>query len=110
MSKRYFFVGGGLNNKMFTEDEAEFIFQRMGNGLSEDLSDIRNQGGLVHRAELDNEFQFKGYLGPMWDSVRYIVDGIPKYEWECTDEEKETCESFYVLRYETQEIYDLLSL
>ena len=53
--------------------------------LTEDLTELRNQGCCVHRAELDNQPQFIGcsYLGPMWDG-----DG---------------------LRYETAEIYNMMS-
>ena len=53
--------------------------------LSPDNSEKRNKGYLVARAELDNQPQFIGcdYLGPMWDG----------------DE----------LRYETPEIYNMMS-
>lgn len=52
-------------------------------GLSEDLSELRAKGACVHRAELDNQPTYKGWLGPMWDGGGY--------------------------RYETQEVYDILS-
>ena len=52
-------------------------------GYTEDLSEVRARGGCVHRAELDNQPEYKGFLGPMWDDGR--------------------------LRYETQEVYDVLS-
>ena len=61
-------------------------------GRSEDLTEIRNRGGCVHRPELDNQPEFDGYLGPMWDGSTFL-NGI-KYD---------------VLRYETQEVYDMLS-
>lgn len=48
-----------------------------------DLSEIRVKGGCVHRAELDNKPIYEGFLGPMWDGGNY--------------------------RYDTQEIYDILS-
>lgn len=56
---------------------------KYGTGKSEDLSELRNKGYLVHRAELDNQPILPGYLGPMWNG-----DG---------------------LRYETQEVYNQLS-
>ena len=52
-------------------------------GYSADLSAERAQGILVHRAELDNQPMFKDFLGPMWDGG--------------------------ILRYETQDVYDILS-
>lgn len=56
--------------------------------LTPDESEIRNNGGFTHRKELDNQFQFKGYLGPMWNGIQ---DGKP------------------VIRYETQQVYNQLS-
>lgn len=50
---------------------------------TDDLSEIRAKGGCVHRAELDNKPIYEGFLGPTWDGGNY--------------------------RYETQEIYDILS-
>ena len=52
-------------------------------GVTEDLTEFREQGACVHRAELDNQPTYKGWLGPMWDGGH--------------------------LRYETQEVYDVLS-
>ena len=52
-------------------------------GYTEDLSELRAQGRCVHRKELDNQPIFDGFLGPMWDGG--------------------------ILRYETPEIYDMLS-
>lgn len=56
--------------------------------LTPDESEIRNNGGFTHRKELDNQLQFKGYLGPMWNGIQ---DGKP------------------VIRYETQQVYNQLS-
>ena len=53
-------------------------------GYEPDLSLSRAQGHCVHRAELDNKPKYKGFLGPMWDGGNF--------------------------RYETQEVYDLLSM
>ena len=52
-------------------------------GYTEDLSKLREQGCWVHRAELDNQPQYTGFLGPMWDGN--------------------------MLRYETQAVYDVLN-
>ena len=62
-------------------------------GFSEDLTHIRKRGGFVRRPELDNQPTFDGYLGPMWDGTRTRPDGS----------------TVAVLRYETQEVYDMLS-
>ena len=79
---RAHFVGGFLNNQMFADvNDAKKVIQCI--GYTEDLTEKRNQGILVRREELDNQPQFEGYLGPMWDG-------------DC-------------LRYETQEVYDMLS-
>ena len=75
------FVGGKLNGTVTTTEE---IKAKYWNGkLTEDLSEVRARGGLVHREELDNQPMVDGYLSPMWDG-----DGI---------------------RYETYEAYDMLS-
>lgn len=52
-------------------------------GYSEDLSESRAKGHCVHRAELDNQPKYKDWCGPMWDGG--------------------------MLRYETWEVYDMLS-
>lgn len=110
MKKVYKFVGGEFNGLCVDTNTAlglhEFGF---GNGYTEDLSETRRRGGWVHRAELDNELKFEGYLSPMWDGYRYVTSDGLKYEFDCTEEEKQIYEKIYVLRYETQEVYDLLS-
>lgn len=83
------FVGGHLAGEMPLE-KAELLTVRR----SEDLSRERAQGALVHRAELDNRPKFSGYAGPMWNGTRR--DGI-------------TGEDIGILRYETWEVYDMLS-
>lgn len=52
-------------------------------GYTEDLTSLRINGALVHRAELDNQPILENLLGPMWDSGG--------------------------LRYESWEVYDMLS-
>lgn len=86
--KFYEFAGGSFNGMVFDETAAETLFRKMGRGLTADLSDIREKGCLVCRKELDNEFQFEGYLGPMWGGTEI---------------------GEYVLRYETPEMYERLS-
>lgn len=80
------FVGGEYNGVVIPLEDAE----AMTPNRSEDLSEIRKKGGLVHRAELDNKPVFDGYCGPMWDGTRGENTGI--------------------LRYETWEVYDMLSI
>ena len=53
-------------------------------GYTEDLTERRNKGFACHRAELDNQPVFEGFLSPMWNG-----DG---------------------LRYETYEVYKMLSV
>ena len=76
------FVGGKHNGVRMTEAQVE---KDLCNGKhSEDLSEARNAGGCVHHAVLDNCPMVDGYLSPMWDGGE--------------------------LRYETQEVYDALSM
>lgn len=89
MKKVFQFVGGPLNGVTLTN---YYDAVAISNGNSGDLSHIRNAGGHVRRVELDNQPTFDGYLGPMWDGTR-TIDG----------------ETVAVLRYETQEVYDMLS-
>lgn len=75
------FVGGRLHGVVCSVEEVE---RKYCNGRhTEDLTELRKRGAWVHRAELDNQPLVDGYLSPMWDGDK--------------------------LRYETQEIYDLLS-
>jgi len=67
-------------------------------GYSEDLTELRNKGALVHRAELDNQPEFEGYLGPMWNGTQKALN-LETHEYE----------DFGVLRYETQAVYDMMS-
>ena len=52
-------------------------------GYTENCTEQRNKGILCHRAELDNQPIFKNFVGPMWD-------------YNC-------------LRYETEEVYRIMS-
>ena len=71
--------GGKLAGTYEVEDLWKFA-----NGKSEDLSELRDRGCCVHRAELDNQPMLEGYCGPMWDGD--------------------------ALRYETWDIYEALSI
>lgn len=114
MSKResykgfvYQLVGGVYGGKTFNYHELEV--RGLIKGYSENLSYERENGRVVHREELDDQPKVDGYLGPMYDGVRYIVDGKMKYAFDCTDEEKASCKTLHVIRYETQEAYNMLS-
>lgn len=76
------FVGGKYHGLIVDVDT---IYRAgMWNGrFNPDYSDLRNRGELVPRAELDNQPKVDGYLGPMWDGD--------------------------MLRYESQEVYNVLS-
>jgi len=73
------FVGGKYNG---WTPRVEDVW-KVADGVTEDLSEIRKRGGCVHRAELDNQPTVSGYCGPMWDGNH--------------------------LRYETWEVYEMLS-
>lgn len=78
---------GGEYAGTYTGDEARKL-PILEPELSPDDSDIRANGGFTHRKELDKQLQFKGYLGPMWNGTK---DGKA------------------IIRYETQEVYDMMS-
>ena len=78
---------GGEYAGTYTREEAEKLPIKEPE-LTADEDDIRNNGGFTHRKELDNQLQFKGYLGPMWNGTK---DGKG------------------VIRYETQQVYNQLS-
>lgn len=78
------FIGGPMAGKMPLEEAEKLTEAR-----SKDWSKERALGHCVPKAELDNRPKFKGYAGPMWDGER--AGGIA------------------ILRYETWEVYDMLS-
>lgn len=80
----YQFFGGKYNGQTMTKEEIESI----SSGTTEDLTHIRQQGGTCHRKELDNQPLVNGYLSPMFSHIDY---------------------GLIYLRYETQEVYDMLS-
>ena len=81
---QYVFYGGNLSGKKLSEKEIENITI----GKTPNYTELRNKGVLVHRRELDEQPIVRGYIGPMFDEIDYGV---------------------IYLRYETQEIYDMLS-
>lgn len=64
------------------EDEKVVPYKVM--GRTEDMTELRNKGFIVHREELDNQPIYEGFLGPMWDGN--------------------------MLRYETSSVYNMLSM
>lgn len=80
----YELVGGKYNGKTMTKAEVETL----SHGLTEDLTHIRQKCGTCHRKELDNQPLVDGYLSPMYSHIDY---------------------GLVYLRYETQEVYNILS-
>lgn len=80
----YEFVGGKYNGQTMTKAEVETL----SHGLTEDLTHIRQKGGTCQRKELDNQPLVDGYLSPMFSHIDY---------------------GLVYLRYETQEVYNILS-
>lgn len=105
MKYRYEFIGGPLNGQQMQREEVEKIAA----GRSPCYGEARAKGALVPREELDGQPTVNGYRGPMWDGLRYEVGGQLKSSWQLTEEEKECKEPIAILRYETQEVYDMLS-
>ena len=105
MKYLYEFVGGPLNGKRMRREDVEQI----ATGHSPYYGRERALGACVPREELDGQPKVKGYLGPMWDGLRYEVNGELKSDWQLTVEEKVGKEPIAILRYETQEVYDILS-
>ena len=105
MKYRYEFVGGRLHGQLMQHEEVE----KIATGHTPYYGRERAMGACVPRAELDIRPKVKGYLGPMWDGTRYEVDGRLRSDWELTEAEKAGKEPIAILRYETQEVYDMLS-
>lgn len=103
----YQFVGGPLNGQMFERWQLDDLVT----GTSYDWSAERAAGRLVPREELDNQPTFDGYVGPMWDGYRFIgIDGKLHYDFERSRFlARPGHPDYLVIRYETQEVYDMLS-
>ena len=80
----YVFYGGELNGKTLNKNSID----KIANNTTDDYSSKRENGICVHRKELDNQPIINGYLGPMYENIDFGI---------------------VYLRYETQEVYDLLS-
>lgn len=109
----YEFRGGKYNGQRMSRSEVMKIFN--GN-YRRDWSLERRAGELVPRAELDNQPLVNGYLAPMYDGERYIVNGTKydAFDYErLSDETKTSCKDLIeiigVIRYETQGVYNSLS-
>lgn len=77
------FVGGELNGIEVDADLIELVIPGFTGNYTKSWSDEWNKGLCVPRPELWNRPIIKGYLSPMWDGGK--------------------------LRYETQEVYDMMS-
>lgn len=103
----YEFVGGEYNGKMWRYAALEA--RNLIKGYSKDYSEQRAKGVLCKRAELDNQPIIDGYMPPMYDGKRYIVNGQLKSEWQCTEKQKASNEFVHIIRYETEKVYDMMS-
>ena len=102
----YQFWGGHLNGTTMVRSEVELLAE----GHTPDRSSERLAGMLVARRELDNQPKVSGYLGPMWDGERYLLEGgmmVDKFDWH---DLSKVVEIVGVIRYETQATYDMLSM
>ena len=101
----YEFIGGALPKRFYVRSEVE----EMAIGHTPDRSRERLAGLLVQRKELDKQPRVAGFVGPMWDGERYLLDdGRIVHTFEKVNPYAIT-EIVGVIRYETQEAYDILS-
>ena len=80
----YKFVGGRLNGKTMDREEID----KIAIDKTDDMEEYRKNGEIVHRKELDNQPIVEGYLSPMFNGISYGI---------------------IHLRYETQEVYNMVS-
>ena len=106
------FYGGHYNGRQIPVELAEKATE----ARSRSWASERAAGRLVPRAELDSRPVFEGYLGPIFDGLRYQVGWKTYYDFEVERSselkarvEREGVEPYAVLRYETQDVYDTLS-
>lgn len=103
---KYAFWGGELDGEQFDREFVECICE----GHTPNNSYKRAMGVLCPRKELDEQPTIKGYYGPMWDGIRHILnDGTVKYDFEVIDKSK-IVHTYGVLRYETEEVYENMSV
>lgn len=86
----YQFVGGEFNGKLW--HYAALEVRNLIKGYSDDLSELRAKGVICKRAELDNQPLIEGYYPPMYNGTKE-VDGV----------------TYHIIRYETPEVYDMMS-
>ena len=97
----YEFIGGALPRRFYVRSEVE----EMAVGHTPDRSRERLAGMLVPRKELDNQPKVAGFIGPMC----YMLDsGMIVHTFEKVDL-AHVVEIVGIIRYETQETYDILS-
>lgn len=116
MKTVYEFVGGKYNGKRMNYEQ---VLEISNGKYSANWSEERRYGMLVPREELDSLPLVTGYLSPMYDGQRYVADGKIYYDFEYKQlpepvrksrEEAGLVEVFNVIRYETQDVYDMLSV
>lgn len=110
MSKKQFtlysFYGGELDGQQFPREVVEQICD----GHTPDNTLQRLMGGLCPRKELDYQPTVAGYCGPMYDGTRYVMeDGTIKRDYDIVDK-RQVRYTQVVLRYETAEYYNEMSI
>jgi len=102
----YTFVGGELDGQQFDRQ----IVEAFAEGYTPNNTLKRAAGLLCPRKELDEQPKICGYYGPMWDGIRCVMnDGSIKYDFQVKDM-SQVLRIYGVLRYETEEVYDMMSL
>ena len=102
----YSFVGGQLDGQQFDRQTVEAFAE----GYTPNNTLKRAAGLLCPRKELDEQPKICGYYGPMWDGIRCVMkDGSIKYDFQVKDT-SQVLRIYGVLRYETEEVYDMMSL
>lgn len=86
----YQLVGGEYNGELWRYAALEI--RGIITCYSEDMSELRASGALCKRAELDNQPLIDGYYPPMYNGTKEI-DGV----------------TYHVIRYETPEVYAMMS-
>lgn len=102
----YSFVGGELDGQQFDRQ----IVEAFAEGYTPNNTLKRAAGLLCPRKELDEQPKICGYYGPMWDGIRCVMrDGSIKYDFQVKDM-SQVLRKYGVLRYETKEVYEMMSL
>ena len=105
-SLAYTFIGGELDGQQFDRQIVEAFAQ----GYTPNNTLKRAAGLLCPRQELDEQPKINGYYGPMWDGIRCVMkDGSTKYDFQVKDK-TQVLRTYGVLRYETKEVYEMMSI